>query len=175
MDLWESGETQWHLLCWSHFFFLLFSFSVKGKIKSNTSFQCLPHCSSFSCFLPPLLFLLLPAHPFPSLSHPRMTCVCMFDISVHEWVCVSRHMQAKTDTIVLTKGNLFARLRGYGNRPPRETLEGTAATICGQSCVIALLEEEAPTRWQAQTLLWWFWRQYYQQSCGTIFPAQLST
>ena len=55
-------------------------------------------------------------------------------------------MQAKTDTIVLAKENLFARLRGYRNRPPRETLEGTAATICGQSCAIALLEEEPPAR-----------------------------
>lgn len=55
-------------------------------------------------------------------------------------------MQAKTDTMVFTKGNLFARLKGYGNKPPRETLEGTAATICGQSYAFVLLEREAPTR-----------------------------
>lgn len=57
MGLWESGETKWQLLCWSFFFFLLFSFSVKGKIKSNTSFQCLPDCPSFLLCFYLLLFL----------------------------------------------------------------------------------------------------------------------
>lgn len=60
-------------------------------------------------------------------------------------------MQAKTDTIIFIKniyqrGNWFASLTGYGNRTPRETLECTAATICGQSYVIALLEAEGSSR-----------------------------
>lgn len=50
----------------------------------------------------------------------------------------------KTDTIVFTKGNWFAR-RLWKQAPQRD-FGRYRATICGQSYAIALLEGDAPTR-----------------------------
>lgn len=96
MGLWESGETQWHLLCWSHFFFLLFSFSVKGKIKSNTSFQCPHTLLIFLVFSSSSSFSTSSSSSF-SLSLPPPYDVCMYVWYKCAWMSVCEQAHAGQD------------------------------------------------------------------------------
>lgn len=114
MGLWDSGETKWQLLCWSFFFLSSVFFFCKRQNKIK---HFIPVSSRLPIFLvvllPPPLSLLPPTHPFPLSPEPCMMCVCIFDISLCAWVCVSS--PRLTPSYLPKETGLQG---GYGNRPP---------------------------------------------------------